>query len=563
VGTAGAGTVTVVGDWLELRFEHSLRIVSLVRGLSGRRLEFGVWRVPLNELQAVVRLLEPFGFAWIAEAESLRREAIATERRLEEEDRQSLRVKAGLAEPCHWPLLGDLLIHQRLAAKFLAVRSGALLFDEQGLGKTLSTLAAFSALRGEGAVKKLLVICPNSLKYVWRDEITRFFPEWRVSVAAGYKGRRRQSYAQDTDVYVTNYEAARSDFTDLRLLLRRAPTVLVCDESHAGKNPRSRTAQSLAFLRSASERIWLLSGTPIPNRLEDAYAQVALASGTRILGTRDQFRSRFVRSQDRDGRIAELKSRLEPILLRRTKEEVLDLPEKVFEVRYVELTHQQRKLYDAIRHQIYEQIKAIPVEEFERALPNVLTRLLRLAQVASNPKLVFPNYEGDPPKLDEVDRLLEDLIEGNGRKVVLWSYYVQTIETCLSRYAKYSPVAVYGRVDIRGRREAVQRFQEDPTTSLFIGNPQAAGSGLTLTAAHDAIYETLTWRYDLYAQSVDRTHRIGQGKSVTYFKVIAYDTIDVVIARALDRKAELAADVLGDVDRATRFTKSDILQMLQ
>jgi SNF2 family DNA or RNA helicase len=383
-----------------------------------------------------------------------------------------------------------------------------------------------------------------------------------VSIARGYKSRRRRSYEERADIYLVNYEAARSDFTDLRLLLRRTPTILVCDESHTAKNTTSRTAHALRFLRSAAARVWMMSGTPVTNKVEDCFAQVSIADGGRVLGTKEQFWKRYVRRADRESAIADLKQVLKPILLRRTKDEVLDLPDKVFEARYVELHGEQRRMYDAIRRRLYEEIAAMPEAEFERALPNVLTRLLRLSQIASNPRLVFPDFSGEPAKMKEIDQLLEDLIAGNGRKVVLWSYYVGNIEEFLDRYKQYTPVAIYGSVGLDERREAVRRFQEDPNTMLFVGNPQAAGTGLTLTAAYDVIYETLNWRYDLFAQSVDRTHRIGQSRSVTYFKLLADDTIDVAISENLARKADMVANLLGDTDRLTRFGKGDILAML-
>jgi len=442
------------------------------------------------------------------------------------------------------------------------VRSGALLCDEQGLGKTLTALVAFWLVRSRQEAQRLLVVCPNSLKHTWEKEIHRFFPAWRVSLAAGYKGRRRRAYDRDADVYVVNYEAARSDYADLRLLLRKAPTVLVCDESHTAKNSGSRTAWALAFIRSAAQRIWLMSGTPVTNRMEDCYAQVFIADGSRTLGTKDEFWARYVRAEDRAAATEELKYALSPVLFRRTKEEVLDLPDKVFEDRYVELRGEQRKLYEAVRQSLYAEVKEMAPQLFDKVLPNVLTRLLRLAQVASNPRLVFPQFEGDPAKGTEIDVLLEDLIRANGRKVVLWSHYVRTIEELVQRYRDYTPVAVYGAVEPSHRARAVEQFQEDPATMLFVGNPQAAGTGLTLTAAHYAIYETLTWRYDLYAQSLDRIHRIGQTRSVTYFRLLAYDTIDTDIADNLQRKQKLVAEVLGDRDRILPFTKDDVLGML-
>ena len=108
----------------------------------------------------------------------------------------------------------------------------------------------------------------------------------------------------------------------------------------------------------------------------------------------------------------------------------------------------------------------------------------------------------------------------------------------------------------------MQRFQDDPSSMLFVGNPQAAGTGLTLTAAHYAIYETLTWRYDLYAQSIDRTHRIGQVRNVTYFKILALDTIDMDIDANLEGKRTLVSELLGDVDRLPHLRKDEVLAML-
>jgi SNF2 family DNA or RNA helicase len=524
---------------------------------------FGYWRVPIAQLGRLADRLAPFRFSWEPRADVLRRDYLGDRAKYQHEDQLALLAKAGQSPLGVWQVPVPLLDHQRIAVDFLAVRTGCLLCDEQGLGKTLSALTAFWLLRARGEITTMLVACPNSLKFTWRDEVARFFPSFSVSIASGYKSRRRQSYEQKADIYIVNYEAARSDFTDLRLMLRRSRTVLVCDESHATKNAWSRTAHALRFLRSAAARVWMMSGTPVPNKLEDSFAQVSIADGGRLLGTREEFWKRYVRRTDRSEAISDLKEALAPILLRRTKDEVIDLPDKVFEARYVELHGEQRRMYNAVRRRLYEEIAAMPEAAFERALPNVLTRLLRLSQVASNPRLVFPDYAGEPAKMKEIDALLEDLIEAGGRKVVLWSHYVKTIEEFRVRHSRYNPVAIYGSIGLDERREAVRKFQNDPKTMLFIGNPQAAGTGLTLTAAYDVIYETLTWRYDLYAQSVDRTHRIGQARSVTYFNILAADTIDVAISESLERKAGLAATLLGDTDRQRSPTRQDVIGMLR
>ena len=306
-----------------------------------------------------------------------------------------------------------------------------------------------------------------------------------------------------------------------------------------------------------------MSGTPIPNKLDDAYAQVFIADGGRLLGSREAFRRQFGGQRDPTEAALELNVRLEPVMLRRTKEEVLDLPEKVFEERHVELRGSQRDLYNAYRGDLYDEIASLSPEEYRVSQPNVLTRLLRLSQIASNPRLVDPSFHGEPAKFTEIDSLLEELIVGNGRKVVLWSYYVRSIEEFLTRYERYDPVAIYGSIGMNERTRALERFQEDPGCALFIGNPQAAGTGLTLTASCYAIYETLNWRFDLYAQSLDRIHRIGQTRSVTYFNVLAAESIDLEILERLEKKRVLAGQVLGDFDRGVGIDQAEALEMIR
>jgi SNF2 family DNA or RNA helicase len=556
------GSVRFAGDWIEVTFPHDLRVTHALRGLGGRRMGIGVWQIPMAQLPELTRRLDEFDITWEGNAKDAHRDQESLELRWREEDDLAMRIKAGEAVLGNWMSPVPLLDHQRAAVEFLASRHGALLCDEQGLGKTLSCLVAFWLVREQGKAKRLVVVCPNSLKFTWKNEIARFFPDWNVSMIAGYKRRRQQGYEQPADVYLVNYESARGDYAELRLLLRRTPTVLVLDESHTAKNVGSRTTRSLAFARSAAERVWIMSGTPVPNSLEDAFSQVFLADGGRTLGSHENFRRRFVRAADQDRAIADLKVALEPVLLRRTKDEVLDLPEKVFEDRFVQMKGRQRELYETIRLDLLGEIKGMSDQEFRAGRPNVLTKLLRLSQAASNPRLILSNFNDDPAKQLEIDALLEELIGGNGRKVVLWSYYVDTIEDLLERYAEYEPVAIYGAIPIAERSAAVERFQEDPAAMLFVGNPQAAATGLTLTAAHYAIYETVTWRYDLYAQSLDRIHRIGQDRTVVYFNILAADSVDLDITASLERKRDVAANLLGDFDRSTGIGRDEVMAML-
>jgi SNF2 family DNA or RNA helicase len=142
--------------------------------------------------------------------------------------------------------------------------------------------------------------------------------------------------------------------------------------------------------------------------------------------------------------------------------------------------------------------------------------------------------------------LITEICASGSEKIILWSHYVQTIRSLMERYAHVGAVALYGEVPSGERQAVADRFQNDPDTRLLIAIPAAAGTGFTLTAARYAIYETLNWRYDFYAQSQDRNHRIGQTQPVTYMRLIAADTIEEAIIAALERKSELARALLGD-----------------
>lgn len=185
-------------------------------------------------------------------------------------------------------------------------------------------------------------------------------------------------------------------------------------------------------------------------------------------------------------------------------------------------------------------------DEFRAFAATALAQLTRLRQIASNPALIFPEAGGVPAKFELIDSLVEDVLCVPERKAIIWSNYVGSIETLLERLATYRPIALYGGTPGHERQDLARQFQEDLSTRVLVANPAAAGTGFTLTAANYTIYESLSWRYDHYAQSQDRNHRIGQDSIVTYMRLIASDTIDEAIVAALERKSGLAQALLGD-----------------
>ncbi len=435
------------------------------------------------------------------------------------------------------------MAHQEEGIAFLVERKAGLLAFEQGLGKTLVAIKAFARVREQGGAHALLVICPNSLKRNWASEFARFEPGLEVGIIEGPARLRRRGLSQvSAPVVVLSYETARSEVPGILALLGRRRTVLVLDESHAVKNRSSLTSIAAQHFAPRCEYRWLLSGTPVTNTAADLYAQIGIIGAGRHLGTFESFMAAF---GNPDG-LKALRARIAPFVLRRTKDECLGLPEKTFLDVRIELPGWQRDLYDSMRDQLVCEVRTMSGEQFRAYAPTALAKLLRLSQIASNPALLLPTKPRVPAKFRELDYLLDEIVRGGSEKVIVWSHYVETLEALLNRYRNLGAVALYGHTPASERQGIVQQFQMDPSVRVLVGNPAVAGSGFTLTAARYAIYETLSWRYDFYAQSQDRIHRIGQDRPVTYIRLLASDTIEEVISDALERKSSLARGLLGD-----------------
>ncbi|QNM82395.1 DEAD/DEAH box helicase [Sphingomonas sabuli] len=439
-----------------------------------------------------------------------------------------------------------LMDHQKEGVTFLTNGRAGLLAFEQGLGKTLVAIDAFRRLREAGEAERMLVICPNSLKRNWVAEIGKFAPGLTVELAEGTPKTRRQTFSASTaHVLVTSYETARTEVTSVLAFTTVNRVVLVLDESHTAKNWRSLTSTAMRHFAPRCDFRWLLSGTPVTNTPADLFTQIEIvAPGERSLGSLETFLAQV----DADPAASFAKPVLDRLVLRRTKDQCLDLPDKIFSDVLVDLPPWQRKLYDDMRTQMVCEIQGMSGEQYRAFASTALARLTRLSQLASNPALLLPQSPHDPAKFEVLDGLLEDILSVPDRKVIIWSAYVRNIETLLQRYAHHRAVALYGAIENSDRQVLADRFQTDDDTRVLIANAAAAGTGFTLTAASFTIYESMSWRYDHYAQSQDRNHRIGQSLPVNYLRLIAADTIDEAVAQALERKAGMARNLLSDAD---------------
>jgi len=235
------------------------------------------------------------------------------------------------------------------------------------------------------------------------------------------------------------------------------------------------------------------------------------------------------------------------VFTRNVKAEVLrNLPGREFLEIIVDLSADQQRRYDEILAGLVEDVRDTDEHEFQRRLPHFLQRRTALLQVCSNPAGVDEHYSETPGKLTALDVLIDDYL-ALGEKVVVWSYYRASISAIVARYGDRGLVRIDGSVaDTADRRTAVQRFQTDDSIRIFVGNPAAAGAGLTLHAARVAIYESLSNQAAHHMQSLDRIHRRGQARDVTYLTLLARDTIEQGEYDRLLTKAQRQGVLLGD-----------------
>lgn len=454
-------------------------------------------------------------------------------------------IEAGLSENVteEWLQILDPPQASAVAAMILPDVLGLCLFDEQGSGKTVMTISAFDILKQRKAVDAMIVICPKSMVSEWPKDLQKFIPDkYRVVQADGDKKQKYESALKDFDVLVTNYEGIEPMLTSLLAFSDTKNYLLVVDESYYLKNTDSVRSEKAMKLRLKSKRCFVLCGTPAPNSAHDLVNQFDLADLGYTFGG-------FIKSKDpsRDWEEISLLIDERGLFIRRLKTEILDhVPEKNFHVISIALKGKQALMYDKARSELELELRSFTNETFKRKLATYFQRRAVLLQICCSPDSLDPTLSETPVKFEVLDKLLEDLISQN-RKVIVWSFFKKTIDDMMTRYRKYNPVRVDGSVSTPARREAVKAFQEKEEVKLFLGNPAAAGAGITLHASYDAVYLSYSNQAAHYLQSLDRIHRRGQvSDQVNYYLLVCKDTVEETEIIRLRGKEIRQNGLLGD-----------------
>ncbi len=449
---------------------------------------------------------------------------------------------------------------------------GGILADEMGLGKTLQVLAhlalVYRANRKPGESRPSLVVCPTSLVFNWAAEAVRFVPHLKVITISGPNRHAQLQRIPEADLVVTSYALIRRD-------LERYPTVafdtVILDEAQHIKNRETQNAQAVKAVR-ADHRL-VLSGTPLENSVLDLWSVYDfLMPG--YLGSAKDFRERYEIpiTKERDaGTMARLSRRIRPFLLRRLKRDVVkELPPKIEQVTYCELTPTQAELYQQVLAATRKEVlSAVGEQGAGKSRMLMLTALLRLRQVCCDLRLLNREAgEGDAPgtvepggKLQVFGELLDEIIDG-GHRVLVFSQFTSMLALLREHLDENGIGYCYLDGSTRDRGAVVQQFQSDTQIPVFLISLKAGGTGLNLTGADTVVHFDPWWNPAVEDQATDRAHRIGQSRVVTSYKLITRGTVEEKILALQNRKRELVAATLTGEEAFTGSLNWEELQEL-
>lgn len=440
--------------------------------------------------------------------------------------------------------------HQKIAIEKLLANNKFILADDMGLGKTTSAVIASL----ESGAKKVLIVCPASLKINWDREIKNY-SDRKVLIVEGRK------WGSTFDYYIINYDIIKNyhttdkseDSDDYKLLVNANFDLAIVDEAHYISNTTANRTRLLNDVLEQIPKVWLLTGTPMTSRPINYFNLLKIVESPLTLNWQSyviryckgfQFRvgQRKVWNSSGASNLDELRERTKNLVLRRMKTDILDLPEKIVTPIFIDL---ESKMY---KEEMDDFTRITKDKEEKETLTVTLNRLMRVRQLIA--------YEKVPYTCEIIDKCLEQ-----GKKVIVLTNFTMTLEMIHEKYKKNS-VTLDGRMSKERKQEAVDKFQNDDKIKVFIGNIKAAGVGITLTAAEVVIMNDLSFVPADHSQGEDRAYRYGQKNSVLVYYPVFDNTIERIIYNILQRKKNVIDQVMGDGEYSESFSKDLIKELL-
>ena len=439
-----------------------------------------------------------------------------------------------------------LFTYQSEGVAFLASHGRALLADDMGLGKTLQAITAASWMAANEGVQRVLILCPASLKQQWAREIQKFTSH-SVQIIQGNVANRAVQYRADALFFIINYELVLRDLSLIREKLK--PDLIILDEAQRIKNWRTKLASTVKLI--PSRYVFVLSGTPLENRLEDLYSLLQVVDA-RVLGPLWRCLLDF-HITDEKGKVigyrnlSELRRRIAPVMLRRNWSLVSDqLPDRTEVSLDIPMNAMQLELHDAA---LSAAGRLAAIGKWRPLTPSEQNRMmaaLQQARMACNAAGLVDKETQGSPKLDELERLLEELCLQSNRKAVIfsqWALMTEMVEI-LVRSMGLGCVRLHGGIATHKRGELMDAFQNDPAIQVFIST-DAGGTGLNLQSATVLINLDMPWNPAVLDQRIARIHRLGQKEKVQIFLLLAENSYEQRVASLVKGKRDLFDNVIS------------------
>ena len=442
-------------------------------------------------------------------------------------------------------------------------------FMEMGTGKTKVLIDNLAMLYDKGKVDGALIVAPKGVIKTWYEqELPTHLPDhvenvtvlWQPNITKTQQEKLESLFEVETALHILimNVEAFSTDkgVKFASKFLNSHKTLMAVDESTTIKTPTAKRTKNIIDLGKSAKYRRIMTGSPITKNPLDLYTQCEFLDPYLLdFASYYSFRNRYaeMKTMHLRGRsiqvvsefknLGELSETVKTFSERVLKEDCLDLPPKIFMKRHVALTPDQKRIYN----QMKEQALAILNGKMTTTM-TVLTQLMRLHQITCGH---FTADDGSTQAVDSnrLNELMSILDETEG-KAIIWANYQlsvgEIIQRIIKEYGEDSYVHYYGLTSQEDRQDNIRKFQNDPKCRFIIGTPQTGGYGITLTQAHTVIYYSNSYDLEKRLQSEDRAHRIGQKKTVTYIDLIAEDTVDEKIVKALRDKINIASEVLGE-----------------
>ncbi|MGF7072943.1 DEAD/DEAH box helicase [Mucilaginibacter sp. 3215] len=462
-------------------------------------------------------------------------------------------------------LNGTLRAYQRQGLNWLNfldnLNFGGCLADDMGLGKSIQIIAFVLLQRSKTENNTNLIVVPTSLLFNWQQEVQKFAPSISIHTIYSAERLKHTKHLHQYEIVLTSYGTLLSDINFLKDFNFN---YIFLDESQNIKNPESQRYKAVRLLKSRNKIT--ITGTPIENNTFDLYGQLSFACPG-LLGSKQYFKDIYTVPIDKfkgSKRAAELREKVRPFILRRTKQQVAtELPEKTEMVLYCEMKQEQRHIYDSYEKEFREYISATTNEELKKSPMNVLKGLNKLRQICDSPMLIKgEKMPGDASA--KLETLIEEIEnKKHQHKILIFSQFVSMLDLIrkelISREIRFS----YLTGQTRKREQVVNEFQNDPGIRVFLISLKAGGTGLNLTEADYVYLVDPWWNPAVENQAIDRCHRIGQDKKIVAVRLICPGTIEEKIMVMQQSKKDIANNLIKPDSAVTSsLSKDDLLDLL-